>query len=116
MIENMFNGGVSFSNIFTGTPLCWLNIDQIYLIPNYSDSFLWGGLTPDYSPSRCPNGQPYGAVDKELLHPKELIKQVANNILLDLKTNLQDLNVAILENLETLFLFDDQYTDFESNQ
>ena len=30
-----FDYGHSFSSIFAYTPFCWLNIDQIYGVPNY---------------------------------------------------------------------------------
>ena len=53
-INNIFLNGKSFPNLLKNTPLCWLNIDQIFLSPNYPDSFLWGGLTPNYDPSKCP--------------------------------------------------------------
>ena len=40
--------------ILKNTPLCWLNIDQIFLSPNYPDNFVWAGLTPCYAPKNCP--------------------------------------------------------------
>ena len=72
-ISVFFLKGHSFYNILYGTPLCWLNLNQIYLVPNYGDPFLWGGLTPAYSPENCPNGLPYGDQTKMLLHPSELV-------------------------------------------
>ncbi len=84
-INAIFDKGRSFSNIFYDTPLCWLNLDQIYLVPNYGDSFLWGGLTPGYNPERCPNHLPYGPQTELLLHPKELVAQLVKNILSNLK-------------------------------
>ena len=54
-VNSIFLGGRSFPNLLRNTPLCWLNIDQIYLSPNYPDSFLWGGLTPNYVPDKCPS-------------------------------------------------------------
>ena len=99
-IANFFEKGISFSNIFYGTPLCWLNVDQIFLSPNYSNSFQWGGLTPEYMPSSCPNKNPYGAFDKELLHPKELLKQVAQNILADFMERWQEMQTQ--KHLDTL--------------
>lgn len=80
IISTFFLKGHVFSNILDNTPLCWLNLNQIYLVPNYGDPFLWGGLTPAYSPESCPNGLPYGDQTKMLLHPKELIAQIVQNI------------------------------------
>ena len=49
-------------------------------MPNYGDPFLWGGLTPEYSPENCPNGLPYGDFTKMLLKPSELVHQLLVNI------------------------------------
>ena len=46
---------------------------------------MWGGLTPKYSPERCPNQLPYGPQTELLLHPKLLINQIIKNIASDLK-------------------------------
>ncbi len=59
------------------------------MVPNYGDSFLWGGLTPGYNPERCPNGLPYGPQTELLKHPKDLIKQLEENIL----SNLHDVDL-----------------------
>lgn len=87
-INAIFDKGRSFSNILTDTPLCWLDLDQIYMVPNYGDTFLWGGLTPGYNPSRCPNGLPYGPQDDMIFplkqFPKQLIQQILKNILSNL--------------------------------
>jgi hypothetical protein len=49
--------------------------------PNYGDTFLWGGVTAEYAPSRCPNGIPFGKETLEqLTHPKEIIQQLVKNL------------------------------------
>jgi len=74
IISGIFEKGHSISGVFAYTPLCWLNIDQILLKPNYEDTSLWGGVTPAYSPERCPDNLPFGKwTFEELTHPKEII-------------------------------------------
>ena len=75
-IETAFDRGHSFASLLDYTPLCWLNIDQIWLVPNYQTFFLWGGITPVYAPERCPSGEgPYYDKTAEFLtHPKCIIK------------------------------------------
>ena len=70
IISNFFNKGHSFSNILQNTPLCWLDISQIYFVPNYGDYFIWGGVTPEYKAELCPDPQPYGAWTAMLVDPK----------------------------------------------
>ena len=53
-IDQFFNKGHSFKTLFKSTPLCFIDINQILLKPNYGDFFLSGGFTPDYNPSLCP--------------------------------------------------------------
>ena len=52
--------GVSFSDLLYKTPLCWLDIDQIFMSPKYKERFLLGGLSVSYSTVNCPDGQPFG--------------------------------------------------------
>lgn len=60
-ISVIFDRGHSVAELLVGTPLCWLNLDQILLLPNYQESYLWGGVTPAYDPDRCPDGLPFGS-------------------------------------------------------
>lgn len=87
-ISNFFFRGHKFDNLLYGTPFCWLNIMQVYFIPNYGDYFIWGGFTPKYDPKLCPDGtdQPYGDWTAMLLNPSEIWQQVLENI----KTNIQE--------------------------
>lgn len=48
LIQAFFDKGHSFPNLLDNTPLCWLNIDQVYCMPNYQDFYMWGGITPVY--------------------------------------------------------------------
>lgn len=82
VIAVIFDRGHSIENFLIDTPFCWLNLDYILLLPNYKDSYMWGGVSPTYDPSRCPDGMPFGpwAVDM-LLHPKTIIQQIIKNIL-----------------------------------
>jgi len=59
-IASFFDAGHSFNNLFYDTPLCWLNYDQIYLDPNYDQSYVWAGLAAEYSLLNCPDDKPYG--------------------------------------------------------
>ena len=34
--DTLFHRGRSFGQILIDTPLCWLNLDQIFVSPNYS--------------------------------------------------------------------------------
>ena len=50
IIEALFTKGLSLHGILDGTPLCWLNLDQILLTPNYGVYFVWGSVTPVFMP------------------------------------------------------------------
>ena len=70
VIEALFTKGLSLHGILDGTPLCWLNLDQILLVPNYGDYFAWGSITPVFMPEQCPGGgtNPYGPWSKMSIH------------------------------------------------
>lgn len=84
-VNTFFDGGLKFNTILNDTPLCFLNLDKIQFKPNYSEMYMWGGLSAAYMPENCPSGLPYGAWTFLLLHPSELIAQIVANIMAILK-------------------------------
>ena len=87
VIEALFTKGLSLHGILDGTPLCWLNLDQIMLTPNYGDYFVWGSVTPVFMPSQCPGGgtNPYGPWSKMSI--KETLNQIVQNVIGIISTN-----------------------------
>ena len=59
-LKTIFNHGLSLNNIFQNTTLCWLDIRQIYFVPDYDLSYLWGALSIGYWTEMCPGEVPWG--------------------------------------------------------
>ena len=123
VIEALFTKGLSLHSILFGTPLCWLNIDQILLVPNYGDYFVWGALTPVYMPEQCPGGgtNPYGPWTK--MSFKQIKNQIVQNILNIIEENRKMFAVAESEKLNRWYEFrvaaednfegdDEEYVDY----
>lgn len=86
MIESFFLKGHSFQNILLKTPLCWLNINEIMSLPNYQLPYVWGGLSAEYAPERCPNKEPFGEYDAMLMQPETFAAQILDNVKLEFDT------------------------------
>ena len=80
-IAAFFDHGHSFGNILLGTPLCWLNLDQIMALPNYAEFFVWAGLSPAFDPERCPDNKAFNEESLEMMmNPQSIADKVMENL------------------------------------
>ena len=77
-LETIFDRGISFDNIFNETALCWLDLSQIYFMPEYTERYQWAGLTLGYWTKYCPGDIPWGPWTTKPIG--EQIKQIVGNI------------------------------------